>query len=62
MIPIYELFKAEVCKQKRLRRLNNKKLAEMTGFTKSTIDAFMCGVRDSDSVAIAIARVLDIEI
>jgi hypothetical protein len=34
----------------------------MTGFKKSTIDAFMCGVRKSDNVAKAIAAALKIEL
>jgi len=62
VIPIYELFKAEVDKQKRLKRLNNKDLAKMTCFSESTIKSFMCGARNSDAVAKSLARVLDIEI
>jgi len=58
VIPIYELFKAEVDKQ----HLNNKDLAKMTHFSESMIKAFMCGTRNSDTVANALARVLDIEI
>lgn len=62
---IYEIFKAEVERQKRLLHLTNADIAEKTGFKKSTIDFFMCGKKsreDSKSVAIAIARVLMIEL
>lgn len=59
---IYTLLRAKVAEQKKLRNLTNKDIAKMTGYTKSTIDAFMCGVRESDKVAKAIATALGIEL
>ena len=59
---IYRLFRAKIAEQKQLRKLTNADMAKLTGYTKSTIDAFMCGVRESDAVAKAIAKVLDIEL
>lgn len=34
----------------------------MTGYARQTIDSFMAGVRDSENVAKAIAKVLGIEL
>jgi hypothetical protein len=59
---IYRLFRAKIAEQKKLRNLTNADMAKLTGYTKSTIDAFMCGVRESENVAKAIAEALDIEI
>lgn len=58
---MYELLKAEVKKEMFLRALEYKDLAEMTGIKRSTISAFMCGVRNSEATANALARVLGIE-
>ncbi len=58
---MYELLKAEVKKQMYLRDLEYKDLAELTGIKRSTISAFMCGVRNSETTARALARVLEIE-
>lgn len=62
VIKIYELFKGEVAKQKKLRKLTNKDLAKMTGLSHATIDAFMAGFRDSERTANAIAKALEIEL
>ncbi|MBO6301010.1 MAG: hypothetical protein J6N15_01060 [Ruminiclostridium sp.] len=67
MIAIYEVFKAEVAKIKRLRKLTNADIGEMTGFRKSTIDLFMTSPEhkardDSEAVAQAIAKALEIEL
>jgi len=59
---IYEIFRGEVARQKKIRKLNDKDLSEMTGYTVSTIRAFSCGVRSSELVAKALARALDIEL
>ncbi len=67
VITIYEVFKAEVAKVKRLRKLTNADIGEMTGFKKSTIDLFMTSPEhksrdDSDAVARAISEALGIEL
>lgn len=49
-------------KQKRIKKLTNADLGRLTGFTRSTIDAFMAGARESENVAKAIAKVLEIEL
>ena len=58
---MYQLLRAEIKKQVYLRGLSYADLAEMTGIKRSTISAFMCGVRNSDATASALARVLQIE-
>lgn len=45
---------------KKVLGISNAMLAEMTGYSKETIDCFMCGKRVSRNVAIAICEVLDI--
>lgn len=55
------VFVAEVDKQKRLKNLTNADIAKLTGYTRSTIDAFMGGFRDSNNVRKAIAEALKIE-
>ena len=64
---MFEVFKAEVDKAKRLQGLTNADIAEKTGFKKSTIDYFMTnpeskGRDDSRKVAEAISKVLGIEL
>ena len=61
-VTIYELFKAEIVKQKRIRKLTNKDLGKLTGYKRKTIDAFMAGAGESENVAKAIAKVLNIEL
>ena len=55
------LFIAEVKKQQSLRNLTYTDLARLTGFSKSTIDAFMCGVRSGDRIKKALAEALEIQ-
>ena len=59
---IYKLFCGKVAEQKKLRKLTNADLGRMTGYSKKTIEAFMCGTRESESVAKALANVLKIEL
>ena len=64
---MYEAFKAEVAKVKRLKHLTNADIGKMTGFAKQTIDVFMySGPKkardDSERVAKAISAVLGIEL
>lgn len=64
---IYEIFKAEVAKQKRLRRLTNADIARMTGYAKRSIDIFMSSGphksrEDSQKVAEAISQALGVEL
>ena len=64
---IYEVFKAEVAKAKRLKHLTNADIAALTGFAKRTIDIFMSsGPKkardDSEKVALAIAAALEIKL
>lgn len=60
-ITTYELFRGKIAEQKKLRRLTNGDIAKMTGYSVSTINAFMAGNRENDKIANAIAKVLDIE-
>jgi hypothetical protein len=64
---IYEVFKAEVAKVKRLRKLTNADIGKLTGFKKNTIDLFMTSPEhknrdDSEAVAQAISKALGIEL
>ena len=56
MSDIYELFRGKIAEQKKIRRLTDADIAKMTGYTTSTIRAFMCGVRENEKIANAIAR------
>lgn len=56
----YKELRAEICKQKVLRDLTNKDLADATKLGKSTIDGFMGGKRYSDLVAERLCDVLNI--
>ena len=59
---IYRLFCGKVAEQKKLRKLTNADLAKMTGYRKKSIEAFMCGARESEAIAKAIAAALGIEL
>ncbi|NLH02501.1 MAG: hypothetical protein GX488_11635 [Clostridiales bacterium] len=62
---IYELFRDKVRHIKLDRKITNADIAKMTGcYKESTIHVFMTGGkgRDSEAVAKAIARALDIEL
>lgn len=59
---MYQLLRAEIKKQMFLRGLTYQDLAEQIGIKRSTISAFMCGVRSSESTAKALAKALDIEL
>ena len=56
----YELFRAEIKKQQALRRWTYEDLGKATGYKASTIEAFMCGHKITDRVALALAKALDI--
>lgn len=58
---MYEILKAEIKKQMFLRKLEYKDLADMIGVKRSTVSAFMCGVRNSEATARKLAKVLEIE-
>lgn len=58
---IYELFRGKIAEQKKIRRLTDADIAKMTGYTTSTIRAFMCGSRENEKIATAIAQALGIE-
>ena len=60
-ITIYELFRGKIAEQKKIRRLTDADIAKMTGYTTSTIRAFMCGSRENEKIATAIAQALEIE-
>lgn len=59
---IYELFKAEVKKQMFINKFDYAAIAKLTGYKKSTIEAFMCGARESENVAKAIGKLFDIDV
>lgn len=62
----YEAFRAEVCaklsakKRPDGRRWTYKDLAKATGYRDNTIEQFMCGLKVTDNVALAMAKALDI--
>lgn len=58
----YRLFCGKVAEQKKLRKLTNGDLAKLTGYSVKTINAFMCGARESAAIAKALAAVLEIEL
>lgn len=58
---MYELFRGEIAKQKKLKKLTNKDIAKMTGLSHGTIDAFMAGIRETERTTNAIAKALEIE-
>lgn len=58
---IYELFRGKIAEQKKIRHLTDADIAKMTGYTRSTIRAFMCGARENEKIATAIAQALKIE-
>lgn len=59
MSNIYKLFIAEVKKQLYIRGWKYADLSKATGYTVGTIEAFMCGARESERMANCIAQVLD---
>jgi hypothetical protein len=62
---IYEIFKAEVVKELRIRKIGQKELAQMTGYKLCTIQRFMSKSKDrddSDRVAKAISYALGIKL
>lgn len=59
---IYKLFCGKVAEQKKLQGLTNADLGRMTGYSKKTIESFMCGARESESIATALAAALHIEL
>lgn len=58
----YRLFCGKIAEQKKLRKLTNGDLAKLTGYSVKTINAFMCGARESEAIAKALAAVLEIEL
>ena len=58
---IYKLFIAEVKKQLSLKGWKYADLSKATGYTVGTIEAFMCGARESKRMADCIAKVLGID-
>lgn len=62
----YEAFRAEVCarlsakKRPNGRRWTYDDVAAATGYSRNTIEQFMCGLKITDNVATAMAKALDI--
>lgn len=59
---IYTLFREKIRHAKVDKKYTNADIAKLTGYTKKTIESFMCGARESENVAKAIAKALNIEI
>lgn len=64
---IFEVFKGEVAKQKKVLHITNADIGKMTGYTKKTIDYFLTrgdnkDRDDSKNVAVAISKALNIEL
>lgn len=62
VVNIYKYFIAEVKKQLSLKGWKYADLAKATGYTVGTIEAFMCGARESENMAKCISKVLGIKI
>lgn len=62
MLKIFEVFIDKIKHVKVDEHLTSDDIAKLTGYKKSTIDAFMCGSRPSEHVAEAISQALNIEI
>jgi len=59
---IYEIFIGKVAEQKKLKKLTYADIGKMAGYKPNTISCFMNGFKQSDNVANAIAKVLNIEL
>lgn len=59
---MYEGLKAEVAKIRWEQKLTNQDIANKIGLSKSTVAAFMCGARDSDTTARALAKAFNLEL
>lgn len=62
---MYEVFIADCKREMRLRRMTNGDLAKVTGYTKSSINAFFSDIsarEKSEKVAKAISVALGVEI
>lgn len=59
---LYEIFRGEVAKVRKIEKLSNQDIADRAGLKKCTVAAFMCGARDSEATAKAIAKALKIEL
>jgi transcriptional regulator with XRE-family HTH domain len=62
VLKIYELLRGEIAKQRKMKKLTNEEIGKMAGYKKSSVDAFMSGVRETERLAKAIANALEIEI
>ena len=62
VVNIYKYFIAEVKKQLSLKGWKYADLCKATGDTGGTIEAFMCGARESENMAKCISKVLGIKI
>ena len=62
VVNIYKYFISEVKKQLSLKGWKYADLAKATGYTVGTIEAFMCGARESENMAKCISKVLGIKI
>lgn len=58
---MYEALKGEIARVKQLRKLTYSDIARMTGYKSNTIAQFMSGTRESDDLAAAIAKALNIK-
>ena len=59
---MYEGLKAEVAKIRWEQKLTNQDIAKKIGVSKSTVAAFMCGARESDTTAKALAKAFNLEL
>lgn len=56
-----DLFRAEVAKQKVLRKITNRDIAKLAKMPYPTVRNFMCGASGSERVARRIAQALNME-
>lgn len=59
---IYEIFREKIKHAKVDKKCTNADIAKLTGYSKKTIESFMCGARESDKMARAISKALNVEL
>lgn len=59
---VHKLLIGKIAEQLKLKKLTYYDLAKLTGYSHSSITAFMCGDRESDNLAKSIANALKIKI
>lgn len=59
---MYDKLKGEIARVKQMRKLTYDDISKITGYSSSAIAAFMCGTRETEAIATAIAKGLGIKL